>query len=156
MSTCQRCKSARVLSVCTKSSDLNHFELHGRERNGYVLGDLGVGEGDYLDFEVCLDCGQMQGEYPRPPTIMETTLSLDEFLVAASELPEPFNIGLVRSALIHRLSAADVKRAEHRWDGHGWVTEMARLLHKQGKPIPPLYQLYLPRPRDRADDDTPF
>lgn len=31
----------------------------------YVPSDLNIGGGDYLSFDVCLDCGQMQGEWPK-------------------------------------------------------------------------------------------
>jgi hypothetical protein len=32
---------------------------------GYVPPILGIGEEDYLDFSYCLDCGQIQGKFPR-------------------------------------------------------------------------------------------
>jgi hypothetical protein len=31
---------------------------------GYVPSCLGVGEGDYVEFEYCLDCGQIMGKFP--------------------------------------------------------------------------------------------
>ena len=65
---CQRCQSKRVLGVNSKSSDMNQFFLGDREAEsgGYVISNAGIGRGDYIRFEVCLDCGQMQGTYPRP------------------------------------------------------------------------------------------
>jgi len=62
--SCQRCKSERIASISSKSSDLNYIELGDREHNGYVPGDLGIGGGDYIQFNWCLDCGQIQGEFP--------------------------------------------------------------------------------------------
>ena len=69
---CQRCKSERVLSCSGKSSDLNVFVLGKNEHEGYVPHDCGIGGGDYYDFEICLDCGQIQGEFPLPTTELES------------------------------------------------------------------------------------
>ena len=34
------------------------------ERDGYVKDGLNVGDGDYLEFSYCADCGQMFGNFP--------------------------------------------------------------------------------------------
>lgn len=68
---CQRCKSSRVVSASAKCSDLFHAAHGDREHNGYVPDDLGVGGGDYLEINWCLDCGQLQGEWPLPTTELE-------------------------------------------------------------------------------------
>lgn len=70
--TCQRCGSMRIAGAGAKCSDLFHVTIGDRERDGYVPYDLGVGGGDYLDFDWCLDCGQMQGEWPLPPSKIES------------------------------------------------------------------------------------
>ena len=31
---------------------------------GYVPGEIGIGGGDYIRMDICLDCGQVQGEFP--------------------------------------------------------------------------------------------
>lgn len=64
MRSCQQCDSERVLKVSGKTSDMCFVSLGQKERNGYVPGGLNIGEGDYLDFAVCLDCGQLQGKFP--------------------------------------------------------------------------------------------
>ena len=46
-------------------------DLGGRRRHGYVPRDLGVGGGDDVHFTYCLDCGQIQGRFPVPPTRTE-------------------------------------------------------------------------------------
>lgn len=61
---CQKCNSDRILSVCGKTRDLCSASFAGRDRDGYVPYDLGIGSGDYLEFRVCLDCGQMQAAFP--------------------------------------------------------------------------------------------
>lgn len=81
---CQRCKSERVLCGGGKSSDMNEFwvgdanvmtdrvDYQGSRKprvECYVPYDLNIGGGDYIDIKVCLDCGQMQGEWPIPPEL---------------------------------------------------------------------------------------
>lgn len=69
---CQRCQSKRVVSASAKCSDLFHAAMHGRaECDGYVPDDLGVGGGDYVEIHWCLDCGQLQGEWPLPKSRIE-------------------------------------------------------------------------------------
>jgi hypothetical protein len=57
---CSRCKSIRIANAGGKCSD-----LFG------VPDDLGIGGGDYMEIEYCLDCGQLQGTWPRPRTELE-------------------------------------------------------------------------------------
>ena len=61
---CRNCSSDRILSVNGKTSDLNYIQYKGYEIDGYVPRDLGIGGGDYLKFNYCLDCGQVQGTFP--------------------------------------------------------------------------------------------
>lgn len=68
---CQKCKSNRVLSVNAKCSDLCFLDIGNKEKNGYVPRGMGIGGGDSVRFEMCLDCGQVQGTFPIPQTEME-------------------------------------------------------------------------------------
>lgn len=61
---CQKCESERLCSICSKSSDLNSGAVVGTEFDGYVPHDIGIGGGDYVDFTWCLECGQIQGQFP--------------------------------------------------------------------------------------------
>ena len=64
---CQRCKSERILRVNAKCSDLCAWKMATWKnwRSGYVPSKAGLGDdNDYVEFDVCLECGQMQGEYP--------------------------------------------------------------------------------------------
>jgi hypothetical protein len=62
---CQRCKSERVLSLSAKCSDLCVVTWpDGREEDGYVPELPNLGGGDYVEFKVCLACGQVQGKWP--------------------------------------------------------------------------------------------
>jgi hypothetical protein len=42
-----------------------HHEFAGcTEGDNYVSLGIGVGGGDYIEFKFCLECGQIQGEWP--------------------------------------------------------------------------------------------
>lgn len=79
---CQRCRSKRVAGISGKCSDCCSWSMIGDEMtepdDGYVPGDMGIGGGDYIEFAFCLECGQIQGEFPRPPTEIETGEEADE------------------------------------------------------------------------------
>lgn len=71
---CRRCGGGRLAEICAKCSDLCSYSLanDGEKRgNGYVPGDMGIGGGDYVEFSLCLDCGQIQAEFPVPETELE-------------------------------------------------------------------------------------
>lgn len=70
---CQRCESKRLVSISSKSSDLNSVYVGADEvqQDGYVPSDMGIGGGDYVEFQWCLDCGQIQGQFPLPMTELE-------------------------------------------------------------------------------------
>jgi len=61
---CKRCASERLLSVNAKCSDMCSINYKDMERHDYVPDYLGIGGGDYVDFEYCLNCGTIQGEFP--------------------------------------------------------------------------------------------
>lgn len=72
MANCQKCKSTRIVAMYGKVSDRCHASIGDNEHEGYVPNDLGVGGGDDLDFEYCLDCGQIQGDFPMQPSQLES------------------------------------------------------------------------------------
>jgi hypothetical protein len=56
-----------VGSITAKSSDLNSVTIgpdNAYESDGYVPKGIGIGGGDYVEFDWCLDCGQIQHEFP--------------------------------------------------------------------------------------------
>lgn len=71
MMACQSCGSERIAEVGGKVSDLCHVAIGEQEHDGYVPQDMGIGGGDYLDFDFCLNCGQIQGTFPLPRTELE-------------------------------------------------------------------------------------
>jgi hypothetical protein len=72
--TCQTCKSPRLASITGKSVDLNNVQIGGKEHDGHVPTDMGIGDkgyGDYIEIDWCLNCGQIQGRWPRAKTKLE-------------------------------------------------------------------------------------
>lgn len=66
MDRCIRCNSERLMGVYGKTSDLCMLTDHrGREYDGYVPSDIGLGgDSDAIDLTYCLDCGQIQDNFP--------------------------------------------------------------------------------------------
>lgn len=75
MANCQHCKSERVINIVGKCSDCFSAFINDKSHDGYVPNDLGIGGGDYIEFSYCLECGQMQGEFPLPSSKLEKGLS---------------------------------------------------------------------------------
>jgi hypothetical protein len=70
---CQRCNSKRLFKIDGKSSDRNIVEYDGKVLvNCYVPTDAGLGsDSDCIIITYCLDCGQLQGEFPIHPDIYD-------------------------------------------------------------------------------------
>lgn len=59
------CNCERLMSVSGKTSDMCFIRFpSGRTHEGYPPCDVGIGGGDYIEFELCMDCGKIQGEFP--------------------------------------------------------------------------------------------
>ena len=62
---CQRCDSDRILEIMSKQVDAFSGSFKGREiERDYAPDVANVCGGDYTDPKVCLECGQVQGEFP--------------------------------------------------------------------------------------------
>lgn len=68
---CRHCGSERILSVYAKCSDRCQVIMGDIDEEGYVPEDLGIGGGDCVHFDMCLDCGMNQNEFPLAPTLLE-------------------------------------------------------------------------------------
>ena len=65
MKSCDRCKSNRVVALCSKSSDLNSIEYKGDWYDGYMPKIVNISSSDkYVEMKFCLECGKIQGEFP--------------------------------------------------------------------------------------------
>jgi hypothetical protein len=66
--TCQRCNSTRVLECDAHASDCQSYRLRGHAiAPGYAPAIAGICNDDDLFPDICLDCGQTQGDFPKPP-----------------------------------------------------------------------------------------
>ncbi len=69
---CSKCNSVRIADITGKTADLCHITvMDNYEHDGDVPRDMGIGGGDYLSFSYCLECGQIQGDFPIPTTEVE-------------------------------------------------------------------------------------
>lgn len=65
---CQRCDSDRLARIIITSKDRNVLIVARRTTEGYPPVGFGLGGGgDDLEFVWCLDCGQIQGDWPVYP-----------------------------------------------------------------------------------------
>ena len=49
------------VSIQGKTSDMCFTVFEGCERDYYVPDIPGLGGGDYLELDICIDCGKLQG-----------------------------------------------------------------------------------------------
>jgi len=75
---CFKCKSDRLVEINAKSSDCNTLWNKDITYEGYVPMGLGIGGGDYIEFEWCLNCGQIQGDFPLVISDFELVKENDE------------------------------------------------------------------------------
>ena len=68
---CQRCESTRILECSAKGDDRQSYGLGDSEQTGYAPYIDDICGGDYLQPDICLNCGQVQGTFPKPLTEME-------------------------------------------------------------------------------------
>ena len=68
---CQKCESGRILSMISICYKEFFVDINGHKYEGHVLDGIGIGGGDYVRFDYCLECGQIQGEFPLAKTDFE-------------------------------------------------------------------------------------
>jgi len=62
-----KCGSERIMSISGKTSDMFSCSYGDIEHQGYVPNGIVIGEdgyGDYIQFDFCLECGKIQGDFP--------------------------------------------------------------------------------------------
>jgi hypothetical protein len=59
-----KCGNGKLVSICGKVSDLCFASYGGVDKEGYCPEGIGVGGGDYIEFEFCPKCMTIQGEPP--------------------------------------------------------------------------------------------
>lgn len=68
---CYTCKNNRIAEIDAKCSDLCCVTVGDNDQQGYVPHDMNIGGGDYIRIKYCLNCGQIQGQFPLSPTKLE-------------------------------------------------------------------------------------
>ena len=66
---CQRCGAERVIEIYAKHGSDLAAQYHDADHRGYNtlgLSNLDSQGIDHLFFDYCLECGQIQGEWPAP------------------------------------------------------------------------------------------
>lgn len=73
MKTCQQCESTRLATISAKCSDMCSAGVQGgwSQEEGYVPSRMGIGSGEYIEIEWCLNCGQIRGKWPMQKTGFE-------------------------------------------------------------------------------------
>ena len=59
---CRNCGGDRILSLSAKCDDRCSINYRSFEKHDYVPDGLGIGGGDYIEFDYCLDCGIIQSD----------------------------------------------------------------------------------------------
>lgn len=77
---CQSCNSNRVASIFAHSKDLGNFTYDNLniDHDGYFPEIESICEGDDADITFCLECGQIQGEFPITDDDIQAAFSFDE------------------------------------------------------------------------------
>ena len=63
---CIMCDSERIIEISAKCSDLCTLQYKNAEYNGEVPSDINIGSGDYIEVDICLECGHAQGVSDQP------------------------------------------------------------------------------------------
>jgi hypothetical protein len=66
------------MSISAKCSDQFEAQMGDLDYDGDVPRDLGIGGGDYVRFDYCLECGQLQGDFALPLTDIEESAIVDK------------------------------------------------------------------------------
>lgn len=64
-SFCSKCLKTRMVNIQAKCSDMCDVEINGNSSIGYVPSGLGIGDSDYIYFSFCLNCGHIDGKWPK-------------------------------------------------------------------------------------------
>ena len=65
--TCDKCESKRLMEVYVQGRDTHNFTYDGIEYEGYSKEETGIygNYGDAVEFKLCMECGKVQGNFPK-------------------------------------------------------------------------------------------
>lgn len=119
MSKCQNCKKTRLLSVSAKCSDLCSVSIGDYEHEGYLPDGFNIGSGDYVEFELCLDCGRIQGKFPIPEGQEQKELKLP--VQEKEEYSTGFSIHNPVDRDSSTFNPKKIRTFEGTYDGKSWI-----------------------------------
>ncbi len=78
--TCIKCNSDRIANIYAHSKDLGNFTYDKLDidHDGYFPEIQGICDGDDADIEFCLECGQIQANFPITDKQIKLAVSFDE------------------------------------------------------------------------------
>lgn len=79
MISCTKCTSPRILNVYAKCNDMFVAKINHHVYEGYVIEGVDPirGSSDEVGFSVCLECGQIQGNWPVPELPLERGMKIN-------------------------------------------------------------------------------
>lgn len=99
---CKNCQSKRIAVVTGKCDDRCSVTVNDTALEGYVPEDLAIGGGDYITIKFCMNCGQMQNNFP---------LAISELEKEAcdTDIVDFFRNHFVEDTLIGSLSKTEIR-----------------------------------------------
>ena len=89
---CQNCNSERVLLISGILDDNFFACINNKNYIGYIPDNLGIGWRERISFDYCLNCGQIQGNFPMPTIDLEKEEPKPEIKVGMNIIIMPRNI----------------------------------------------------------------
>lgn len=70
---CQKCNSQRIVKIQARAKDMHEYTMVNGTDEEYTDGYAGIfcSDGDTTDIDICLDCGQVQEQFPMPVQYFE-------------------------------------------------------------------------------------
>jgi len=127
--SCQKCGSDIILEVSAKCYDMCHLSYRQSETTAVVPNNIGLGKDpNCVSFSYCLNCGQIQGEYPiqlpemfrpvlQPPKIEEELLSdyIQEFYNNVMSKTDRMTVSLMLNKIVQYLQPTDAYVFSSAW-----------------------------------------
>lgn len=80
MKKCVSCDSDLIVSISGKTCDCFVMSYQGKEYQGYVPENIGLGEGgDDIELSYCINCGMIQDTFPKDKEEVEKVFDEDRF-----------------------------------------------------------------------------
>lgn len=77
---CDKCGATRLMAVYVQGRDTHNFDYDGISYEGYSKEGTGLygNYGDALDFQLCMQCGKVQGSFPKEDEDIKKALQEEE------------------------------------------------------------------------------